>query len=61
MIPSVISDEIITGVKGILYNACVTGKANTGKTIIEIDNGALSSRSPEKLIKNDGKATLTNK
>ena len=56
-----ITDEIIIGVKGILYNACVTGKANTGKTIIEIGNGALSSRSPEKLIRNDGKATLTSK
>ena len=30
------SDEIVTEVKGNLHNACVTGKANTRKTVIEI-------------------------
>ena len=54
-------DEIVTEVKGNLHNACVTGKANTRKTVIEIGNGALISRCPEKLAKNDGKSTLTKK
>ena len=45
--PSMTSDEIVTEVKGNLHNACVTGKANTRKTVIEIGNGALISRCPE--------------
>ena len=56
-----VSDEIVTEIKAILHNLCVSGGAVTRKTVIAIGDGVLSSRCPEKLAKNGGSVTLTTK
>ena len=59
--PPVVSDEIVTEVKAILHNLRVCGSAITRKTVLTIGNGVLSSRCPDKLARNCGNITLTEK
>ena len=58
---SMVSDELVTEMKAILHNLRVSGGAIRWKTVIVIGNIVLSSRCPEKLIKNGGSVTLTTK
>ena len=49
--PLMVSDELVTRIKTILHNRCVSDGAIIQKTVIAIGNGVLSSRCPEKLTK----------
>ena len=43
--PSMVSDELVTEIKVILHNVCVSGEAISRKTVIANGNGVLSSSS----------------
>ena len=53
------SDELVTEIKKIIHNLCVSGGAISRETLISISNGVLSSRFPEKLSKTSRSMTLT--
>ena len=59
--PSMVSDELVTEIKVILHNLCVSGEAIIRKTVIANGNGVLSSRFLENLASNGGSVTLNTK
>ena len=44
------SDELVTEIKAILHNLRVSGGTISGKIVIAIGNGVLSSGCPEKVM-----------
>ena len=56
-----VTDELVTEIKAILHNLRVSGGTNSPKTVIAMGNRLLSSRYPERFIKNDERVTLPTK
>ena len=59
--PSLISEELSTEIKQILSSLRVAGCSISRKVVISVGNGVLASRCSEKMSRNGGKISLTEK
>ena len=57
--PALISEELSTEIKQILFNLRVVGCSVSRKVVISVENGVLASRCPEKMSRYGGKINLT--